>query len=252
MPWFAGQHAGAGAQEGHGWYGPNDFEAAGVQVGLSHNELLGLTQSAYSITPQGLTNRQPQTSSAAGTHRHDQSLHPPPQAVYQVPRIPGSLSHGIHCSICLTNSKGTHPVQHQHPPSHTHPQAFLPLHSHSHSHSHSQALPQAAPAVGGSRAPRPFDAHSAWHQLRFQHSSWDPDLREPIGHDGESVLMSFAARGDGRIHCRVPTDKGLCNYSSVKKERLLHHIRRDHLAFLPFACNGGCGASGWCVPLCFS
>jgi hypothetical protein len=140
---------------------------------------------------------------------HDQNLH--------LPR--GPLLHEVHCAVCSTDSKCTHPVQHQHPPSHTQP--------------HPQALPQ---AVGGSRPP--VDARATWHRLYSQqHPSRSPNHthREPTGHDGESVLISLAARGDGKF---ALADEGLHDHSRVRKERLLHHIREEHLASLPFGGNG--------------
>lgn len=62
--------------------------------------------------------------------------------------------------------------------------------------------------------------------------------------------MDFAFRGDNIIYCRVPTQGKYCEYKSSKKERLLHHIRKDHLGFLPFVCGGGCLSQTWYVTLC--
>jgi hypothetical protein len=79
---------------------------------------------------------------------------------------------------------------------------------------------------------------------------WNPNAPEPLRADGESVLMNHTLQRDNTIYCRVPTQRGCCDYLNIKKERLLHHIRKDHLNFLPFVCGGGCGSQFWYVVRC--
>jgi len=107
---------------------------------------------------------------------------------------------------------------------------------------------QSEPAAGGSLVPRSSeDGHSGWHLLWSERKRWSPDTLEPVRDDGQSVLMNFSVRLDNKTYCRVPTSNGFCDYSNVNKERFLHHIRRDHLKFFPFACNGQCRSQTWYV-----
>ena len=103
---------------------------------------------------------------------------------------------------------------------------------------------QSAPAAGGSLVPD--NVHADWHLLRSRRKQWNPDAREPLRCDGQSVLMDFSVRWNNRTYCRVPTSNGFCN-SNVNKELFLHHIRKDHLNFLPFVCGGECRSQKWYV-----
>jgi hypothetical protein len=140
-------------------------------------------------------------------------------------------------------------VLHQYPAVPHHDQMLYP------SHSMAQPPPQTSPTAAqpasvpsGSQAPGPStEDHSAWHQIRSESTRWDPNRPEPVRGDGHSILMNFAARGDRAIYCCVPMSHEFCGYSSEKKERLLHHIRKEHLNFLPFPCGGECGSQTWCV-----
>jgi len=112
--------------------------------------------------------------------------------------------------------------------------------------------PQRSPVPGGSQRPHPsVNNHSAWQTLSNNRNQWDPNTPEPIRPDGESVLMDFTLRRDNKIYCRVPVQNGHCNYTNVKKERSLHHMRKDHLAFFPFVCGGSCRSPTWYVVRCF-
>ena len=105
--------------------------------------------------------------------------------------------------------------------------------------------PRPAPATGKPRALPVSADYTTWQQLCHDRMRWDPDAQEPCRGDGESVLMNFVVRVEGKIHCRVPMSNGFCDYSSGRKDRLLLHIRRDHLNLLPFACGGRCGSQSW-------
>ena len=93
--------------------------------------------------------------------------------------------------------------------------------------------------------------NSAWQMLRNDRERWNPNAPEPIRPDGTSILMDFTLQRDNKIYCHVPVQGGYCNYGSIKTERLLHHIRKDHLIFLPFVCGGSCSSQTWYVVRCF-
>jgi hypothetical protein len=140
-------------------------------------------------------------------------------------------------------------MEYQHPTSHHHSQTpHLPQPP-----PRLQQIPQAtqpAPVPGGSQLPHPaVGGQPTWQQLSSDRTTWDPDAPEPVRHDGQSILMNFTMRGDKKIICRVPTESGYCDYPNVKKERLLHHMRKEHLNFLPFVCDGSCRSQTWSVPL---
>ena len=138
----------------------------------------------------------------------------------------------------------------QYPTSNNHIQSFHSPQSQLQPQHIPQAL-QPARAPGGSQPPHPSNERDfAWQRLRSDRTQWHPDAPEPLRRDGESVLMNFTLRGDKGIYCRVPTQNGCCEYLNGKKERLLHHIRKDHLHFFPFVCGGGCGSQSWYVTLC--
>ena len=122
---------------------------------------------------------------------------------------------------------------------------------------HPQHAPQAAPtpppapAPGGSRPPHPsVDYDSAWDTLSSNRMRWNPNSPEPLRPDGQSILMNFILRQGNTIYCRVPMKNGYCDYPNVKKERLLHPMRKDHLNFFPFVCGGSCRSRSWYVLLC--
>jgi hypothetical protein len=64
--------------------------------------------------------------------------------------------------------------------------------------------------------------------------------------------MAFVGRSerpDRKYHCRVPVEDGLCDKDNSKKDRMLAHIRKEHLHFRPLLCGGECGLIGWLVVL---
>jgi hypothetical protein len=59
--------------------------------------------------------------------------------------------------------------------------------------------------------------------------------------------MVFVDRAENRYLCQVPVEDGLCGKLNLKKDRLLAHIRKEHLQFRPLACSGQCGLPVWLV-----
>jgi len=113
---------------------------------------------------------------------------------------------------------------------------------------HILQAPQPSAVPGGSQSPHPsVENDSAWQMLSNDRKLWNPDAPEPVGPDGGSTLMDFTLRRDNKTYCRFPTQNGYCNCPNVKKERLLHHIRNEHLRFFPFVCGGMCRSQTWYV-----
>ena len=88
---------------------------------------------------------------------------------------------------------------------------------------------------------------SRWMALQALAVTWPPGTIEPFDSTGESPLMAFVDRVERKYHCRVPVEGGLCNKENTKKDRILSHIRKEHLHFRPLACGGHCGFDGWLV-----
>jgi len=86
---------------------------------------------------------------------------------------------------------------------------------------------------------------SRWIALQAHAVTWPPDTIEPLDSTGESPLMAFVDRSERKYYCRVPVEGGLCDKENVKKDRILAHIRNDHLHFRPLACGGQCGFVSW-------
>lgn len=105
-----------------------------------------------------------------------------------------------------------------------------------HSSSHSQAHPH---SIG--------EIRSRWIALQTLAMSWPPDTIEPRDLSNESPLMAFVERIEGTYYCRVPVEDGCCDKENIKKDRILAHIRKEHLHFRPLACGGQCGLIGWLV-----
>ena len=146
---------------------------------------------------------------------------------------------------CYTHLSGGIPVSNIKPRSTT-PVTSLPAVAAGHS---TGSAP--APAPGGSQpCHSSVENDLSWQRLRSDRMRWDPNAPEPLRPDGESILMNFTLRMDNKIYCRVPTQGGCCNYPNVKKERLLHHMRKDHLNFFPFVCGGSCRSRSWYVIRC--
>lgn len=93
------------------------------------------------------------------------------------------------------------------------------------------------------------EVRSRWMALQVLAVTWPPGTIEPLDSTGESPLMAFVDRVERTFHCRVPVEGGLCDRGNTKKDRILSHIRKDHLCFRPLACGGQCGFDGWLANL---
>jgi hypothetical protein len=124
--------------------------------------------------------------------------------------------------------------------SHYSPQhAYLPNPNptfHPASHSQAQAQLQATEEI-----------QSRWLALQALAATWHSGAIEPLDSTGESPLMAFVSRSERKYYCRVPVGSRLCGKENPKKDRILAHIRNEHLHFRPLACGGQCGFGGWLV-----
>ena len=57
--------------------------------------------------------------------------------------------------------------------------------------------------------------------------------------------MEWVDRRPDAFYCKVPTPTGRCRVYNAKRDRILSHVRKDHLNFRPFRCNGLCGTPDW-------
>jgi len=85
-----------------------------------------------------------------------------------------------------------------------------------------------------------------WDQTCAAAAQWTAlGIVEPKDQNRESVLMEWVRRDSGVFYCNVPTSDGHCRVSNAKKDRILSHVRKDHLNFRPFHCHGVCGNPEW-------
>ena len=86
-----------------------------------------------------------------------------------------------------------------------------------------------------------------WEQTRAAALQWSVmGAVEPKDQSGQSVLMEWVERRPGNaFYCKVPTPNGRCRTFNTKKDRILSHIRKDHLNFRPYCCRGVCGTPNW-------
>lgn len=92
-------------------------------------------------------------------------------------------------------------------------------------------------------ATRPDSNHVSYSVNQATTSA--PDLVRTPNDTGESPLMAFVDRRDGRFCCLVPVGEEFCGYQNGKKERMLSHIRDKHLDQRPWRCDGQCGDDAW-------
>ena len=197
-------------------------------------------ETALGLQIQGPSNYQ------TDPYRHGHSLQYPPYIHHDMTHDQDPLFPGIGRG----GSTGTYMVAYQYPtPSHPSQTFHSPQ-----SQPQPQCIlqtPQPAPLPGGSQHLHPIiEIYSAWERLRFDRMRWDPNALEPRRRDGDSILMDLTMRKEHKYQCRVPTQGGCCDYVNVRKDRLLHHIRKDHLNFFPFVCDGSCPSQNWYVTLC--
>lgn len=90
------------------------------------------------------------------------------------------------------------------------------------------------------------DDATLWEQTRAAAMQWTAlGTVEPNDQNGQSVLMEWVERRPDAFYCKVPTPKGRCRTYNAKKDRILSHVRKDHLNFRPFRCRGVCGTPHW-------
>lgn len=128
--------------------------------------------------------------------------------------------------------------------------SYLPHHYSQHRAHQSHSTPGIQPSSHPQAPPNLQsigDIRSRWIALQTQSTTWAPDTIEPRDLSGESPLMAFVERSEGRYQCQVPVEDGGCGKENIKKDRMLAHIRKEHLHFRPLACGGRCGLIGWLV-----
>jgi hypothetical protein len=111
----------------------------------------------------------------------------------------------------------------------------------------SPATKRTPPNIPGTSA-TPDEATSTvlWDQTRAAALQWTAmGTVEPKGPNGQSVLMDWIDRRPDAFYCKVPTPNGRCRVYNAKKDRILSHVRKDHLNFRPFRCRGVCGTPHW-------
>jgi hypothetical protein len=84
-----------------------------------------------------------------------------------------------------------------------------------------------------------------WDQTCAAALQWSAlGIVEPNDKNG-SVLMEWVERRTEGFYCKVPISSGRCRVFNAKKDRILSHVRKDHLNFRPFRCRGVCGTPRW-------
>jgi hypothetical protein len=112
---------------------------------------------------------------------------------------------------------------------------------------HSPATKGTPPNIPGtSAATEEATLTALWDQTLADALQWIwMGIVEPKDPHGQSVLMDWVERRPDAFYCKVPTPNGRCKVYNTKKDRLLSHVRKDHLNFRPFRCWGACGIQHW-------
>jgi hypothetical protein len=122
------------------------------------------------------------------------------------------------------------------------------------SHSPAQSSQLRSPATkrtppnipGTSAATQNATLCALWDQTCASVAQWTAlDVVEPNDSSGQSVFMEWVERRPDAFYCKVPTPSGRCKIHNSKKDRILAHVRKDHLNFRPFCCRGVCGTPHW-------
>ena len=140
-------------------------------------------------------------------------------------------------SLTPTQSNVAHPLRER--------IAYSPMHP---DQVRSPATKRTPPSIPGTSATTEEASPTAlWDQVRAAALQWSAlGIVEPKGESGQSVLMDWVERRpDAIFYCKVPTPNGRCRVYNSKKDRILSHIRKDHLNFRPFCCRGVCGTPHW-------
>ena len=77
--------------------------------------------------------------------------------------------------------------------------------------------------------------------------------READSHSVDSDLQSFISKVEGTsrdFQCMVPmyNPEGRlvhCGHQIQRKDRILRHVKDNHLNYRPFVCGGKCGTEYW-------
>ena len=121
-------------------------------------------------------------------------------------------------------------------------------HSPAHSNQvHSPATKRTPSNIPGvSAATEDVTSTTLWSQTCAAAAQWSAlGIVEPNDQSGQSVLMEWVDRQADAFYCKVPTLNGRCRVYNSKKDRILSHVRKDHLNFRPFRCRGLCGTTHW-------
>ena len=122
--------------------------------------------------------------------------------------------------------------------------------AHSPAHSNqvrSPATKRTPPNIpGASTTARDANSPTLWDQTCAAAVQWSAlGMVEPNDQNGQSVLMEWIERRPDAFYCKAPTSSGRCKVYNTKKDRILSHVRKDHLNFRPFRCRGVCGTPNW-------
>jgi hypothetical protein len=107
--------------------------------------------------------------------------------------------------------------------------------------------PPSTPGAPGAPATAEDTASTTlWVETCATAAQWTAlGIVEPNDQNGQSVLMEWVERRPNAFYCKVPTSSGRCKAYNAKRDRILSHIRKDHLNFRPFRCRGACGIPNW-------
>ena len=100
--------------------------------------------------------------------------------------------------------------------------------------------------AGASPTTKSATPTALWDQACAAAAQWSAlGIAEPNDQNGQSVLMEWVERRTDAFYCKVPTPDGRCKVYNAKKDRILSHVRKDHLNFRPFLCRATCGTPHW-------
>lgn len=97
---------------------------------------------------------------------------------------------------------------------------------------------------------------AVWDGVRWENAKEVLSGRIAAGeadpHSVDNDLQSFISKSEASRYyqCMVPipdSQGGLvhCGHRIQRKDRILRHVKDNHLHYRPFACGGRCGTSDW-------